>query len=64
MGDLSPNSQRQFAAIYDLTQRVNAKYHAIYCFYSVLSVNSVVNCFFQVKSPAIHNNTLTDGDTP
>jgi hypothetical protein len=46
MGDLSPNSQRQFAEIHGLPQRVNGKYHAIYCFYSVFSVNSVVNCFF------------------
>jgi hypothetical protein len=45
MGDLSPNSQRQFAVIYGLTHRVNAKHHAIYGFYSVFSVNSVVNCF-------------------
>jgi hypothetical protein len=43
MGDLSPNSQRLFAEIYDLIQQVNAKYHAIYCFYSVFSV---VNYFF------------------
>ena len=28
-----------------LTQRVNAKHYAIYCFYSVFSVNSVVKFF-------------------
>jgi hypothetical protein len=44
MGDLSPNSQKQFAKISGLIQGVNAKHHAIYCFYSVLSV---VNCIFQ-----------------
>jgi hypothetical protein len=41
----SPHSQKQFAKIYGLTQGVNAKYHAIYGFYSV---NSMVNCFFSV----------------
>ncbi len=37
--------ERQFAVIYDLTQRVNTKHHAIYCFCSAFSVHSVVNCF-------------------
>ncbi|MFA7317857.1 MAG: hypothetical protein WC029_09920, partial [Sulfuricella sp.] len=47
-GGHGEHRERQFEEIYDLTQRVIAKYHAIYCFYSVFSVNSVVNCFFKV----------------
>lgn len=38
--------KRQSCGFPEPTQRVSGNTRAIYCFYSVFSVNSVVNCFF------------------
>jgi hypothetical protein len=41
-GGHGERGERLFAVFYGLTQRVNAKRHAICCFYSVFFVPSVV----------------------